>query len=124
MKKYVTSKESYLDVCCLHTELQSGIHYYTTLLAHAAIHGQKKMVIELIENGASKEPFWCICVASTSLKGCCFNVDIKLGNCLSGSPLTQMLVYALHHKCPEAIDGEIVELLINIPLDVNVFYYT
>lgn len=43
-----------------------------------------------------------------------------MGDCLSGSPLTQILVYALHHNCPEVVNGEIVQLLIGSNLNVNV----
>ncbi len=45
-----------------------------------------------------------------------------MGDCLSGLPLTQVLVYAFHHNCPEVIQGEIFQLLIraNLNLDINV----
>lgn len=49
--------------------------------------------------------------------------DTQSGNGLSGSPLTQLLEYALHHNCPEVIDNEIVQLLVKTPLDVNVIYF-
>lgn len=47
--------------------------------------------------------------------------DTQMGNGFSGSPLTQMLVYALHHNCPKVVNGEIVQLLIGRDLNVNVF---
>ena len=43
-----------------------------------------------------------------------------MGNGLSGSPLTQILVYALVFKCPKIIDIEIAQLLIDMPLNVKV----
>ena len=52
---------------------------------------------------------------------CCI-ADTRTGNCLSGSPLTQALVYAQHHNCPDAVDGEIIQLLMDTELDINVFY--
>ena len=46
-----------------------------------------------------------------------------MGNGLSGSPLTQVMVHALHHNCPEVVDGEIVQCLIDTDLDVNVISF-
>lgn len=51
-------------------------------------------------------------------------VDPRSGNGVSGLSLTQLLVYAQHYKCPEVIDGEIVQLLLNnMCLDVHVIYF-
>ncbi len=44
----------------------------------------------------------------------------EMGDCLSGLPLTQVLVYALHNNCPEVIQGEILQLLIRADLDLDV----
>ena len=58
----------------------------------------------------------------------------KMGNSLSGIPLTQMLVYALHHSCcSEVIDDQIIQLLTGTDqsdldtvqkshLDINILY--
>lgn len=48
-----------------------------------------------------------------------------MGDGLSGSPLTQTLVYAFHHNCPKLVKNGTAELLIGTEdtLDVNVFYY-
>ena len=46
----------------------------------------------------------------------------EMGDCLSGSPLTQILVYALHHNCSEVINTEIVQLLIGTNLNINILY--
>ncbi len=43
-----------------------------------------------------------------------------MGNYRSGLPLTQVLVYALHNNCPEVIQGEILQLLIGVNLNINV----
>ena len=51
------------------------------------------------------------------------HTDTQSGNGLSGSPLTQVLTYAQHHNCPEVIDNEITQLLVEAPLDVLVIYF-
>lgn len=59
MKKNASDDANYLDVCHLQSELslsqRSRTYYYMTLLAHAAVRGQKKMVEELLHNKASKD---------------------------------------------------------------------
>ena len=59
MKECATDKAKYLDVCYLQSVLslseREHTSYYMTLLSHAAVHGQKEMVEELLSNGASKE---------------------------------------------------------------------
>ena len=59
MEKYATDKTKYLDVCCVQSCISSSLRkdtfYYMTLLSHAAVHGRKVMVEELISNGASKD---------------------------------------------------------------------
>ncbi len=45
-----------------------------------------------------------------------------MGNGLSGSPLTQVLVYASLFNCPKIIDIEIVHLLSDMPFDVKIIY--
>ena len=58
-------------------------------------------------------------------------IDVITGNGLSGSPLTQIMIYALHHNCPEVVRIDIVQLLIDKVekdqlrsiLDVNLWYY-
>ena len=40
-------------------------------------------------------------------------LDVITGNGLSCSPLAQIMVYALHHNCPEAVRIDIVQLLID-----------
>ena len=48
--------------------------------------------------------------------------DIQMGNQLSGTPLAQALVHCVHHNCPEILDIEIVQQLID-PSTINVIYY-
>lgn len=59
MKNNATDKTKFLDACYLQFELslsqRKRTSYYMSLLAHAAVHGQKSMVEELLSNGASKE---------------------------------------------------------------------
>ncbi len=43
-----------------------------------------------------------------------------MGSGLSGSPLTQVLVYASLFNCANAFDIEIIELLNNIPFNINI----
>lgn len=47
-------------------------------------------------------------------------LEVNVDNSVSGSPLTQVLVYALLFKCSTAIDFETIQLLINTPLNVKV----
>ena len=53
----------------------------------------------------------------------CFFTDTRMGNGLSGSPLTQVMVHNLHHNCPEVVDSETVQCLIDTDLNVNVIYF-
>ena len=46
-----------------------------------------------------------------------------MGNGLSGSPLTQVMVYTLNHSCPELVDIELMERLADTALDVNVYIF-
>ena len=43
-----------------------------------------------------------------------------MGNSLSGSPLTQLLVYASIFNCPDSIDVEIIQLLCDMPVNASV----
>ena len=45
-----------------------------------------------------------------------------MGNQLVGTPLVQMFVYCVHHKCSEMIDGEIVKLLLD-STSINTAYH-
>ena len=45
-----------------------------------------------------------------------------MGNQLVGTPLVQMLVYCMHHKCSEKIDTETVAKLLD-PTSVNAVYH-
>lgn len=47
-------------------------------------------------------------------------IESRMGNGLSGSPLTQVLVYALLFKCPNVIDLEIIQLLSDMNFDMHV----
>ena len=49
--------------------------------------------------------------------------DTKMGNGISGSPLTQMLVYALYHRRPELVNEDMVKLLIDTHLNVQVLVF-
>lgn len=57
MKQHASDEATYLDGCCLQSCMsvnkRKKIYYYMTLLSHAAVHGQKEMVDELL-SGASK----------------------------------------------------------------------
>ncbi len=120
MKKNADSRpgNEYLDVCYLQHEMSLSQRKRTLgLLARAAVCGQKEMVEELIHSNASEGSL----NASSLSKKPNVCADIQMGDSLSGSPLTQMLVYVLHHDCPDVIHGEILELLIGKNLDVNVF---
>lgn len=46
-----------------------------------------------------------------------------MANGLSGSPLTQVLVYALNFNCPELIDIEVIQDLRKTALDVEVIFH-
>ena len=46
-----------------------------------------------------------------------------MGNGFSGSPLTQVLIHACVHNCPENIDRDILLLLSDIPFDVKVAFH-
>ncbi len=48
-----------------------------------------------------------------------FLVESYCGSGVSGSPLTQMLVYASIFKCPNTINIEITQMLSDTPLDVK-----
>ena len=58
--EFSSGSDKCLDVCYLQCVVSkhSGmtVHYYMTLLAHAASKKDKKMVITLIKNGASMLP--------------------------------------------------------------------
>lgn len=51
-----------------------------------------------------------------------YNIETSFGNGLTGTPLTQLMTYTLHHACSEQIDCEIVKCLVNkgMNLDVDV----
>ena len=46
-----------------------------------------------------------------------------MGNGLSGSPLTQVLVHALNNNCPDMVDYKLVEKLTDTNLNVDVYYF-
>ena len=50
------------------------------------------------------------------------SLESQMGNGLSGSPLTQALVYASLFNCPKSINIEIVQLLCDIPLNTKTVY--
>lgn len=58
MKNCATDETEFLDVCYLQFAVsfseRKRTSYYMTLLAHAAVHGQKDMVKELLGNKASE----------------------------------------------------------------------
>ena len=49
-----------------------------------------------------------------------FCAESCIGNGISGSPLTQVLVYALLFNCPKKIDIEIVQLLCDTSFDIHI----
>lgn len=48
--------------------------------------------------------------------------DIRMGNQLIGTPLAQMLVYCVHHKCSEKMDAGIVTQLLD-SASINAVYH-
>ena len=50
-------------------------------------------------------------------------VESYIGNCISGSPLTQVLVYASIFRCSNTINIDIVQMLSNIPLNISILHH-